>query len=207
MRFFYTLMIVTVTLLLASACSRQSQADTETQPEKPDSEVPYPDQNTLDQDIQEIPSGEHHDEESTPGGEDTAEPQPAPGINHTLSHRPITLPDDFIPAATYTGTLPCADCGGIETELTLFTGPTGQQQYILKRTYITTRDGDKSSWVSGPWEIGQNTAGEKLYRLSYNDEVHKHSFLIVTDRVIRMMDRDENTIKSQHNYSLYRLPD
>src|SRR5215510_6268561 len=60
-------------------------------------------------------------------------------------------------ATKYAGTLPCADCAGIRTVLTLYSEP-GPTRYELVETYLATRDGDRSFPSSGRWTVLRGSA-------------------------------------------------
>lgn len=188
--------------LVAVACSGRSQADEVA--DKPTADQLYHDQGSIEQDMS--PDNRDANGEGTETGR-IAEPRLIPDLSHILSREVISPPTDFVSANTYTGTLPCANCSGIQTELTLLTNPTtGHRRYILKQTYLSTREGDQTYWESGPWEVYQPNPGQRIFRLSNEDETHRRSFEITTDRVIRLLDQEGKSIESQHSYSLYRLP-
>jgi NlpE N-terminal domain len=69
--------------------------------------------------------------------------------------------DSTATLGTFAGVLPCADCAGIRTELTLFAEqPSGRPvRYELKHTYLGTRDGDRT------FEKGGRTACDAGTRL------------------------------------------
>src|SRR5262245_27619507 len=61
----------------------------------------------------------------------------------------------------FTGTLPCADCPGIRTELTLNApaSPGGDQgTYTLRQTYLGTPDGDRTFDTGGRWTLLRGSA-------------------------------------------------
>ena len=64
---------------------------------------------------------------------------------------------------TYTGILPCADCGGIRTDLRLYADrPSGQAtRYEARETYIGTRDGDRTVDKAGRVKVVRGSASDK----------------------------------------------
>jgi hypothetical protein len=202
MKNFRPIYVLVLMSMVAIACSGRSQADEEA--DKPTSDQLYQKQGSIQQDMS--PDIRDMDYEDTATGR-VAEPRLIPDLSHVLSRETISPPIGFIAANTFAGTLPCANCNGIQTELTLLTNPTtGHRRYILKQTYLSTREGDQTYWESGPWEVYQPNHGQRIFRLSYEDEVHRRSFDIATDRIIRLLDQEGKPIDSQHNHSLYRLP-
>ncbi len=138
---------------------------------------------------------------------DIVQGQPVPDVAHVSSRRMIPSPTGFTSDGTFSGTLPCSDCSGIQMELTLFSHPEyDQKRYVLQQTYLSTRDGDQVYWDSGPWESAELTDGSQVLRLSKNDDEHRRTFQVVGSRVLRLLDREEQPIESTHNYSLYKLP-
>lgn len=82
--------------------------------------------------------------------------------------------------AVYEGMLPGADCAGLREKLTLYKNNT----YLLKDTYIATRDGDKTFIERGNWEWGAGVGGNKLIQLNPH-----------TDKYVNYLVVDDNTIK------------
>jgi copper homeostasis protein (lipoprotein) len=141
-------------------------------------------------------------------GPDTAPESESLGdMSHLSSRELIEDPAGFAIEGVYTGKLPCADCAGIETELRLLTDPdTGHRRYVLKQTYLSTRQGDQTFWDAGPWETSNGTDGTRIIRLSPYETTNKRSFSVTTERIIKLLDQQEREIESELNYSLYRLP-
>ncbi len=70
------------------------------------------------------------------------------------------------PEQTWLGVLPCADCDGIQTRLTLSSGPSGQR-YVLQETYLDASGGkpfeQSGEWTEDSTELDGETAA--LYHL------------------------------------------
>lgn len=120
-----------------------------------------------------------------------------------------TAPNDPKPLSdvttTYEGTLPCADCSGLLTELTLT--KTSQEAtggaYILEETYLGKSDEPlvkKGNWVitkgnsANPNAVIYELDPDKLQETSY--------YLEVDEKTIKMLDKDKNEINSPFNLTL-----
>lgn len=94
-------------------------------------------------------------------------------------------------AAEYEGTLPCADCPGIITTLTLYPN----QTYQLDTVYI---DRDSSFTSKGSWKYDTNPPRYVLL-----DD--KQQYQILADDTLQAMDMNGNPIDSSLNYTLTRV--
>ncbi|MFA5701692.1 MAG: copper resistance protein NlpE N-terminal domain-containing protein [Desulfuromonas sp.] len=65
-------------------------------------------------------------------------------------------------AGTYTGTMPCADCAGIETTLTL----TPARTYVLHHRYLGRQEGGNEFNYSGVFEWSQDGRSIELHGLA-----------------------------------------
>lgn len=104
--------------------------------------------------------------------------------------------------AVYAGTLPCADCAGIQTELTLYVDMT----YKVKEIYQGKGKGNT-------FEAQGNFNEEKGYEddpeaalvvLNYDKPGQERYFVRFTDKQdeLQMLDKDRKQIKSTLNYTL-----
>lgn len=99
-------------------------------------------------------------------------------------------------AGTFSGTLPCASCPGIDTRIEL--KPDGS--YVLEETYQDEKDGHFTG--DGTWTAEED--GKRL-RLDPNSKTDEdRQFEIIGDNEIRMLDREGKAIASELNYSLTR---
>ena len=103
----------------------------------------------------------------------------------------------------YKGVLPCADCSGIETELTLVHERyDGMGLYILKESYI----GKDSFVTKGTWSHHRGMHGNKNATVVelYNDMPDSDSryFQQLKNGDLKMLDRELKDIESQWNYVL-----
>ena len=114
-------------------------------------------------------------------------------------------------AGFYVGTLPCADCSGVRTELTLFAqGATasGTASYWLKETYLGKPPKDATFESGGSWTSQPGDADPKaiVYRLTEARSRENRFFLKVSDDELRMLDRSGRPIESRLDYTLRRRP-
>ena len=114
------------------------------------------------------------------------------------------IPKDLPVIATYSGSLPCADCAGIRVQLSLL-GKRGVSAYRLHEIYLGTPDGDKTvdsegkaATVSG-YEANPNAT---VYALNAGDAEHALYFLRVDDMHVRMLNGSKQEISSRFNYTL-----
>ncbi|MFC3717502.1 copper resistance protein NlpE [Luteimonas soli] len=101
-------------------------------------------------------------------------------------------------AGSFEGTLPCADCPGIDSTLTLNADGT----YSLHDAYRES-DGATND-VTGTWTVEE--AGKRI-RLDPNSKQDQDRlYEVVSDDELRMLDIDGNPIESGLDYSLHRAP-
>ena len=98
-------------------------------------------------------------------------------------------------AGTFAGTVPCADCPGIETHLAIDADGT----FRLDETY---QDRDAGVQTTGTWTIDAD--GKRLLLDPDTKDAADRHFEIVSKDEIRMLDVDGNPIASELNYSLRR---
>lgn len=99
-------------------------------------------------------------------------------------------------AGTYGGTLPCADCPGIDTTIAF----TPEGGYTLSEAY---QDADKSSFLSkGTWSL-RGDGKAVLLDPEDKDELDR-SFAIVSPTELRALDQQGKPIDSALDYSLKR---
>jgi copper homeostasis protein (lipoprotein) len=111
------------------------------------------------------------------------------------------------PNLVFSGKLPCADCGGIETVLTFIPD---SMTYRMKETYLNTGEGDKVFESNGTYAVNRGTvqdSGAGVYLLNPGDAEKSRAFKQETDSAIRMLDRNLNEFQSALNYYLVRVAD
>ncbi|KRC38229.1 MULTISPECIES: copper resistance protein NlpE [unclassified Lysobacter] len=101
-------------------------------------------------------------------------------------------------AGTFSGTLPCADCPGIDTKIEL----KADGSYAIDETYQSRKDGNHKG--DGTWTAEE--AGQRL-RLDPNSKTEDDRlYQVVSADEIRVVDKDGKAIESQANLSLKRQP-
>jgi copper homeostasis protein (lipoprotein) len=114
---------------------------------------------------------------------------------------------------TYKGTLPCADCSGLDTVLRLYAKgkyDTTYAFYVRTRTYRGAPHGDVVLTDRGDWAVLRGDAIDPdatVYQLNPDDQQHSES-LLVKDQgaALVQLDRDQKPIDSKMNLALRRVP-
>ncbi|MFT3896408.1 MAG: copper resistance protein NlpE [Thermomonas sp.] len=119
----------------------------------------------------------------TPQAADTAAATPTYGVGNF--------------AGVFTGTLPCADCPGIDTTLTL--KPDGS--YASHAVY---RERTSSFDDSGVWSV--EDAGKQIRLANQGPDPRVQLYAIASRDELRMLDADGKPIDSGLDYSLKRTP-
>ncbi len=100
-------------------------------------------------------------------------------------------------AGEFAGTLPCADCTGIDTKIALADDGT----YTLEETY----QGKSAAPFKGDGTWTAEDNGHRL-RLDPNSKSEQDRlFEVLGKNDIRLMDKDGNAIQSGRNYGLKRV--
>jgi uncharacterized lipoprotein NlpE involved in copper resistance len=133
--------------------------------------------------------------------------RPSPEMD--AAGRPGSTADNITLVGRYAGTLPCADCSGIQTELVLYRrGPHGDPvRYELRETYLGTRDGDRGFTSRGEWRILRGSASDPdatVYQLVTDRPGEFSNWLWVSERELRKLDASQGDIRSTLNYTLRR---
>lgn len=97
-------------------------------------------------------------------------------------------------AGTYAGTLPCADCNGIKTSLSL----NADGSYSMQQTYLGKGD-EKAKENKGQWTPSED--GSRI-ELDFNKPNERVTFRQGEGNTIKMLGRDGQEIDSKLNYSL-----
>jgi uncharacterized lipoprotein NlpE involved in copper resistance len=109
------------------------------------------------------------------------------------------------PKAVYEGVLPCADCEGIKTELTLYRKAESSDPatYRLSETYLGRRG--KGFVSTGKWAITHGAGAQAeatVYQLDPDKPDRMRSFLVINDTQIRQLDKQQQEFDSKLNYTL-----
>jgi copper homeostasis protein (lipoprotein) len=107
----------------------------------------------------------------------------------------------------YEGTLPCADCEGLKTILTLYSDAKTKapKSYKLSETYLTNRAGKHNFVTLGQWTILRGTPTNPdatLYQLNPEKSGSPRSFLVVGDNQLKQLGQDLQEIQSNLNFTL-----
>lgn len=95
---------------------------------------------------------------------------------------------------TYEGIIPCADCPGIDTKLTLNKDYT----YSLSMVYQEKGDG-KPFESSGSWKVNESF---DIITLDFDKPSEASHYKIVDNNTIQMLDKEGKPIDSSLNYDL-----
>lgn len=130
---------------------------------------------------------------------------PAPGAA-AAPRGPATPPAAVAPATIglWAGKLPCADCAGIRTELTLV----ADGSYRLKETYLGTRGGDRTTESTGQYVTMHGMPGDstaEVYHLNPLTPADTRYFKALGDTAVVMLDGMMRPIESRLNYTLRRV--
>jgi uncharacterized lipoprotein NlpE involved in copper resistance len=107
--------------------------------------------------------------------------------------------------AIYQGVFPCADCSGLDTELTLYRNSRtdAPETYSLRETYLGKPA--KPLISAGKWTIVRGSPDNPdatIYQLNPDKPQEIRNFLVVNDNQIRQLDRDRKEIESKLNFTL-----
>jgi copper homeostasis protein (lipoprotein) len=109
----------------------------------------------------------------------------------------------------YTGTLPCVDCDGVETILSLYqpAGKNGDYQFKLQETYKGIQEGkDVTLHSEGAYGVvHKNAAAQDMTIIQLNPEKDKalqRYFERISEHELRMLDKDGKPIAGRQPHSL-----
>jgi uncharacterized lipoprotein NlpE involved in copper resistance len=113
----------------------------------------------------------------------------------------------------YKGTMPCADCNGLETVLRLYAKgrfDTTYAFYVRTQTYHGAPHGDVTISDRGEWAVLRGDATDDnatVYQLNPDNEQHSEA-LLVQDKgaALAELDRDLKPIDTTMNVTLKRVP-
>lgn len=122
-------------------------------------------------------------------------------------------PGTAILFGAYKGTLPCADCEGLDTVLRLYAKgkfDTTYAFYVRTQTYRGAPHGDVTISDRGEWALLRGDADDEdatVYQLNPDDEKRSEA-LVVQDKGASLMqlDREFKMIDTTANVTLKRVP-
>ncbi len=106
----------------------------------------------------------------------------------------------------YNGTLPCADCGGIQTEISFVRETNSNEikgKFNLQEVYI-----GKSKtpfYTEGEWSARVSSLGKTIITINTDKPKSEQKEFLLESESILMLDQDGNEIESSLNYRLNRL--
>ncbi|MGH7893348.1 MAG: copper resistance protein NlpE [Candidatus Binatia bacterium] len=126
---------------------------------------------------------------------------------------PLAVPtaDGRYLVGVFEGVLPCADCEGIRTRLTLYAnGPDDftRATYALVETYLGTSDGLQRFRAEGEWTLLRGDATDPdatVYQLDPGRPSTQRSFRVLDAQRIELLDREQRPIRSTLDYTLTRV--
>jgi hypothetical protein len=109
----------------------------------------------------------------------------------------------------YRGTLPCADCSGIRTELVLYREAAlgAPAAFALRETYLGVAVGERTVETVGKWRIVLGTPADPeavVYQVAFDRPERARSFLRVDEWTLRLLDRSLGEIESGFPHDLVR---
>ena len=131
--------------------------------------------------------------------------------NKNASLNNLVLPSDTNSVVVFEGTLPCADCGGIKTKLTLYQNKAkNKYAYSLQEVYLG-QGNDKTFETTGIWSALKGTQQDPkaiVYQLAVqNDDPEDPdviNYLVIDKNTIKLIDDEMNEFESKSNYTLTR---
>ena len=110
----------------------------------------------------------------------------------------------------FSGTLPCADCSGIRTDVTLLTvipGRNSEGTFSLVEHYLGTRTGDLAFRSQGRWATLRGTTGDPaaiVYQLVTDDSGRIVNLKRTDDNAVRLLAADQSELPSDLRHTLRR---
>lgn len=108
---------------------------------------------------------------------------------------------------SYSGTMPCADCSGVLTELALQHQPNSPEgTFLLKETYLGKPDTANSFNTNGTWTTTHGSATDPdITIIELNAEGGTNGsryYEVLPNGDLQQLDNEEKRINSQQNYTL-----
>ena len=104
--------------------------------------------------------------------------------------------------AQYRGVLPCADCPGLDTTLSLLANSPSHTRYVLKSSYL---ERNNTFTETGTWTIVHGTPDNPdatVYQLKPKNGGQPTNFLRVSDNEVLQLDSERRRMDSKLNFSL-----
>jgi len=111
------------------------------------------------------------------------------------------------PLGTFSGILPCDNCDGVQSELTLFIESKSRapRTFVLKETFLGTSR--SALETSGNWNIETDEKTKRtIYRLNPDNRETPIYYEKQSDDSLLLLDKNKKRFKQGKNYSLTILP-
>jgi copper homeostasis protein (lipoprotein) len=122
-------------------------------------------------------------------------------------------PGTAILFGVYKGTLPCADCNGLDTVLRLYAKGEFDYTYafyVRTQTYVGSSHGDRTISDRGEWTLLRGDATDdnaSVYQLNPDSEQRSESLLVQdSGTTLTQLDKDLKPIDTTMNLSLKKVP-
>lgn len=112
---------------------------------------------------------------------------------------------------SYSGTMPCADCSGILTDLALQHEPNASEgTFLLRETYQGKPDSANSFNTNGMWTTSHGSASDpNVTVIELNAEGGTNGsryYEVLSNGDLQQLDNEQKRIQSQENYILKKHP-
>ncbi len=107
----------------------------------------------------------------------------------------------------FTGVLPCADCEGIRTSLTLNVDSKNMAPRTFELTEVYQGKSEMPMVRTGNWLLLKGTKKDPeavIYELTPDDTSEAVYYLKINEKVVQLLDKNQAEIKSKLNYSLVK---
>jgi copper homeostasis protein (lipoprotein) len=131
-----------------------------------------------------------------PASDTPAAPATPPAPADATPTDTVAAPDADSLLGTFSGTLPCADCNGIETIVEL----KADGSYTQKDLYMGKPDANTST--DGKWTLEESGKRLRLVPGGHDDRAQLYG--VTSDDQLQMLDRDGNPPKGDSQYGLKR---
>lgn len=110
------------------------------------------------------------------------------------------------PSGVFAGTVPCVDCGGISIELGLNGSPQDpNRSFTLKQIYAGKAAGTNIVVSTGKWFLAKGNKQDPeavILQLIPKENQEPMYFQQVSDKELKMLNRQQSAFESKHNYTL-----
>lgn len=124
----------------------------------------------------------------------------------------VPAASDAVLIGFYKGTLPCADCSGLDTELKLYAKGKFDMTdafYVETRTYRATRNGDLAYSDRGLWTVLKGSAinpNATVYQLNPDKPSETQAYLLKQNgAALEQLDRELKPIDTKMNLTLRKV--